>query len=196
VKEERQDLRPDGWVQDHGDVLFRYALARVRDRAVAEEVVQETFLAALKGKDQFKGQASERTWLVGILKHKLMDYFRKGSRESPVTDLISSEESPEDFFDRNGKWKIEPGAWGSDPADVLEKKEFWKTLKECMAGLPRRLADVFSLREFEGLETEEIRNLMGLSPTNLNVQLYRARVRLARCMDTSWFEKNEKDPQQ
>lgn len=195
MKEERKDLQPEMWVQDHGHVLFRYAMTRVRDRAVAEEVVQETFLAALKGKDHFKGQASVRTWLVGILKHKLMDYFRKSSRESPVTDLISSEESPEDFFDRNGKWKAAPGTWGDDPADVLEKKEFWKTFKECMAGLPQRLADVFSLREFEGLETEEIRNLMDLSTTNLNVLLYRARLRLARCLDTNWFEKSQKEAQ-
>jgi RNA polymerase sigma-70 factor (ECF subfamily) len=192
VKEEQQDLRPDRWVQEHGDLLFRYALVRVRDRAAAEEVVQETFLAALKGREQFKGRASERTWLVGILKHKLMDYFRKSSRESPVSDLISSGESAEDFFDRSGKWKAEPGAWGDDPANVLEKKEFWNTFKECMGGLPGRLADVFSLREFEGLGSEEIRNLMNLSATNLNVLLYRARTRLARCLDTNWFRTEQK----
>ena len=195
MKEEKQDLHPEIWIQDHGDYLLRYALLRLRNKQIAEDVVQETFLAALKGKDEFRGQASERTWLVGILKHKLTDYFRKSSRESPVTDLVASEESAEDFFDRNGKWKVEPGAWGDDPADVLEKKEFWKTFKECLAGLPKRLADVFSLREFEGLETEEIRNLMGLSTTNLNVQLYRARLRLARCLNTNWFEKIQKDPQ-
>ncbi|MGQ9647253.1 MAG: sigma-70 family RNA polymerase sigma factor [Thermodesulfobacteriota bacterium] len=195
MKEEKQDLHPEIWIQDHGDYLLRYALLRLRNKQIAEDVVQETFLAALKGKDEFRGQASERTWLVGILKHKLTDYFRKSSRESPVTDLVASEESAEDFFDRNGKWKVEPGAWGDDPAGVLEKKEFWKTFKECLAGLPKRLADVFSLREFEGLETEEIRNLMGLSTTNLNVQLYRARLRLARCLNTNWFEKIQKDPQ-
>lgn len=195
MKEEKQDLHPEIWIQDHGDYLFRYALVRLRNKQIAEDVVQETFLAALKGKDEFRGQASERTWLVGILKHKLTDYFRKSSRESPVTDLVASEESAEDFFDRNGKWKVEPGAWGDDPADVLEKKEFWKTFKECLAGLPQRLADIFSLREFEGLGTEEIRNLKGLSTTNLNVQLYRARLRLARCLNTNWFEKIQKDPQ-
>ena len=189
MKEERQDLRPDMWVQDHGDYLFRYAFIRVRDRAVAEDVVQETFLAALKGKDEFRGQASERTWLVGILKHKLMDYFRKSSRESPVTDFISSEESSEDFFDRNGKWKVEPGAWGDDPADILEKKEFWKTFKECMGELPGRLADVFSLREFEGLKSKEICNLFNVSTTNLNVMLFRSRMRLAQCLETNWFGK-------
>lgn len=195
MKEEKQDLHPEIWIQDHGDYLLRYALVRLRNKEIAEDVVQETFLAALKGKDEFRGQASERTWLVGILKHKLMDYFRKSGRESPVTDLVASEESAEDFFDRNGKWKVEPGAWGDDPADVLEKKEFWKTFKECLAGLPKRLADIFSLREFEGLGTEEIRNLKGLSTTNLNVQLYRARLRLARCLNTNWFEKIQKDPQ-
>ena len=193
MKEEQQDLRPDMWVQDHGDLLFRYALVRLRDRAAAEEVVQETFLAALKGREQFKGQASERTWLVGILKHKIIDYFRKSSREIPVTFLPSSEDSPEDVFDDDGKWKTEPGAWGDDPAGVLERKEFWKTFKECMGDLPRRLAEIFSLREFEGLGTEEIRNLMNVSATNLNVLLYRARLRLARCLDTNWFRTEQKE---
>jgi RNA polymerase sigma-70 factor (ECF subfamily) len=174
-------------------LLFRYALVRLRDRAAAEEVVQETFVAALKGREQFKGRASERTWLVGILKHKIIDYFRKRSREIPVSDLAPSGDPPEDIFDNNGKWKTEPGAWGDDPANVLEKKEFWKTFKECMGGLPGRLADVFSLREFEGLGAEEIRNLMNLSATNLNVLLYRARLRLARCLDTNWFRTERKE---
>lgn len=189
-----QTMNPDTWLKEHGDYLFRYALVRLRDRTNAEDVVQETFLAALKGKEQFRGQASVKTWLVGILKHKIIDHFRKNSREVPVTNLLSADESPEDVFDANGKWKEEPGVWRDDPADHLEKKEFWKIFRECLAGLPRRLADLFSLREFEGLKTEEICNQMDLSTTNLNVQLYRARLRLARCLDVNWFERKEKGP--
>jgi RNA polymerase sigma-70 factor (ECF subfamily) len=103
VKEERQDLQPDRWVQEHGDLLFRYALVRLRDRTAAEEVVQETFLAALKGREQFKGRASERTWLVGILKHEIIDYFRKSNREIPIGDVAVSEGPSEDITFSRGR---------------------------------------------------------------------------------------------
>ena len=180
-------VNPDTWLKDHGDYLFRYALVRLRDKTVAEELVQETFLAALKGKEQFKGHASERTWLVGILKHKIMDHFRKGTREIPVSSLTSPEDSPEEFFDRNGKWKEQPSHWENDPKETLEKKEFWNTFEACMTALPGHLSQAFALREIEELESEEICNLLKISSTNLNVSLFRARTRLARCLGKNWF---------
>jgi len=187
-----ETLNPENWGKDHADYLFRYALVRLRDRQGAEDVVQETFLAALKGKDQFKGLSSERTWLVGILKHKMMDYFRKPSRELPVSGLVTSEDPPEEFFDLNGKWQVKPSSWGDSPMDALEKKEFWKTFEACMSVLPGRLAQIFALREFEGLKNEEICNLFNVSTTNLNVMLFRSRMRLARCLETNWFGKKAK----
>jgi RNA polymerase sigma-70 factor (ECF subfamily) len=180
-------LNPDTWLKDHGDYLFRYALVRLRDRTIAEDVVQETFLAALKGWDQFRGRASVKTWLVGILKHKIIDHFRKNSREIPVTDLLSSDDSPEEFFDRHGKWKEQPSRWGNDPKEALEKKEFWNAFKACMTGLPGHLSQAFALREIDGLESREICNLLKISSTNLNVILFRARARLARCLEKNWF---------
>jgi RNA polymerase sigma-70 factor (ECF subfamily) len=187
-----QPLNPETWVKDHADYLFRYAIGRVRNREVAEDMVQETLLAAIKGKDQFKGEASERTWLVGILKHKMMDYFRKPSRELPVSGLVTSEDPPEEFFDLIGKWQVKPGSWGDSPMDALEKKEFWKTFEACLSALPGRLAQIFALREFEGLKSEEICNLLHVSTTNLNVMLFRSRIRLARCLGTNWFGKKAK----
>ena len=187
-----QPLNPETWVKDHGDYLFRYAIGRVRNREVAEDMVQETLLAALKGKDQFKGEASERAWLVGILKHKMMDYFRKPSRELPVSGLMTSEDPPEEFFDLNGKWALKPGSWGDNPIEALEKKEFWKTFEACLSALSGRLAQIFALREFEGLKSEEICNLFSVSTTNLNVMLFRSRMRLARCLETNWFGKKAK----
>jgi RNA polymerase sigma-70 factor, ECF subfamily len=165
---------PEIWLKEYGDYLFRYALVRLRNREIAEDLIQETFLAALRGKEKFKGEAAEKTWLVGILKHKIIDHFRKSSREFPMTDLLSSNVPEEGFFDGKGKWKVEPAIWADDPKEVLEKKEFWKKLEECILGLPSRLAQVFSLREFEGLETEQICNLMKISATNLGVIIYRA----------------------
>ncbi|OGP75274.1 MAG: hypothetical protein A2V86_07190 [Deltaproteobacteria bacterium RBG_16_49_23] len=192
MKEEQGNLNPDTWLKDHGDYLFRYALMRLRDKTAAEETVQETFLAALKGKDQFKGQASVRTWLVGILKHKIMDYFRKSSREFSFSELASLEDPSQDLFDQNGRWKAEPVPLRDDPEDVLEKKEFWKAFEACISSLPKRLAQIFALREFEGLRGEEICNLLGISSTNhLGVLMFRARAGLARCLETNWFGKKE-----
>jgi RNA polymerase sigma-70 factor (ECF subfamily) len=182
-----KSLDPEAWLREHGDYLFRYALIRLRDRTAAEDVVQEAFLAALKGREEFRGQASVKTWLVGILKHKIMDHFRKGSREIPVSSLTSPEDSAEEFFDRNGRWKEQPSHWGNDPKETLEKKEFWNTFEACMTALPGHLSQAFALREIEELESEEICNLLKISSTNLNVMLFRARARLARCLEKNWF---------
>lgn len=178
---------PENWLKEYGDYLFRYALVRLRIREIAEDLVQETFLAALRGKEKFKGEAAEKTWLVGILKHKIIDYFRKSNREFPISDLLSPEDPAEDFFDVKGKWKILPQTWADDPEDHLEKKEFWGKFAGCMSQLPSPLAQVFALREFEGLGSEQICNLLKISATNLGVILYRARMQLVRCLETSWF---------
>lgn len=183
----RQSSDPEAWLENHGDYLFRYALVRLRDKDIAGDMVQETFLAALKGKNRFKGAASERTWLVGILKHKIIDYFRRISRESPFSDLLPPGDRGEDFFDATGKWRKEFAPEADDPMEHLEKKEFWETFEACLSDLPRRLSRVFALREFEEMKGEEICNLLNISATNLSVMLYRARLRLGRCLEIKWF---------
>src|SRR5215510_12490677 len=94
-------LDPTIWLERHGDYLYRYAMLRLRDSSAAEDVVQETLLAALKSAARFAGASSERTWLVGILKHKISDWFR---RQRETTDSINSDE---EFFDKDGFWKSE-----------------------------------------------------------------------------------------
>lgn len=183
-----ESLHPETWVEEHGDYLFRCAMVRLRSQELAEEMVQETLLAALEGRDRFRGQASVRTWLVGILKHKIVDYFRRNSREFSVSVLASSEDSVEKVFDRDGNWRVQPAAWRDSPAETLEKREFWQTFETCMSELPQRLAQVFALREFDGLKSEEICKLLDISATNLDVIMYRTRLRLARCLDAKWFE--------
>ncbi len=192
--EHGQAPNPEMWLEDHGDYLFRYALVRLRDREIAEDMVQETFLAALGAREKFQARSSVRTWLVGILKHKILDHFRKSYREPPTSDLLSSEDPSEALFDENGKWKLRPIAWTDDPRAVLEQKEFWETLLRCMSELPRRLAEVFALRELEGLKGEEICSLMRISATNLGVMLHRVRMRLRHCLEINWFtQKPEKE---
>ena len=141
------------WVDEHGDCLYRYALARVRKPEVAEDLVQETFLAAVRGYEKFGGRSSVRSWLCGILKHKIIDHYRKAGRETSFTDLeFFSDESSEKFVSL-GFWKHDEGPreWQPDASEVMQRSEFWQTMRACLGKLPERVASVFSLREMEGV---------------------------------------------
>jgi len=178
------------WVEEHGDYLFRYAVLRTKDQELAEELVQETFLAAVKGQDSFLGNSSVRTWLVGILKHKLIDHYRKASRENVLSYDINDDSTINRYFSKDGHWADEfnPGAWQDDPSQVVEQKEFFSTLDQCLTKLPERLRHVFSLRELEDLSTEEICKVLDITPTNLWVILHRARVSLRDCLEMNWIK--------
>jgi len=182
-------LDPARWVDDHGDALFRYALARIGDRDTAEELVQEALLAALGARDRFTGQSSERTWLIGILKHKMIDHLRRPSQEQAASGLDSLETQSEDVFDRRGVWRQYPRRWRGRPEQTLEDEEFWVVFQRCFSGLPRRLAEVFALRELDEMATESICDVLSVSATNLWTLLYRARLRLRRCLEVHWFER-------
>jgi RNA polymerase sigma-70 factor (ECF subfamily) len=178
---------PATWVDQHGDFLFRFALSRLGNRAVAEDMVQETFLAALRAEKRFSGRSAERTWFVGILKHKIVDFLRRHVREQPVSVLNPSGEMSEELFDTSGWWQVKPARWPSEPGEVLEKKEFWKVFCHCLERLPPRLRAVFSLREMDELPTDEVCEALKVTPGNLGVLLYRARMGLRRCLELNWF---------
>jgi len=182
---------PETWVDEHGDALYSYALSRLKNPASAEDVVQETFLAALKADGAFSGKSSMRTWLIGILKHKIVDLIRKESREQPIDGIETMEASDEKFFDRKGRWRVAPADWQVHPHKILEQKEFRRVLAGCLAHLPDRLRSVFSLREMEQESTEEISKVLDITPTNLWVMLYRARMRLQTCLNENWFSHPE-----
>jgi RNA polymerase sigma-70 factor, ECF subfamily len=182
---------PCTWVDRHGDVLYRYALLRLRHPALAEEVVQETFLAALQARERFSGRSSERTWLVGILKHKIADYYRQVSRERPVEDVQAWTEETREAFD-GGHWNMDQGAgpleWGGSAESVVQEKEFREILSQCLSYLPERLAAAFTLREMEALNTKEVCKILNISATNLWVMLHRARHQMRQCLERRWFE--------
>ena len=178
---------PEHWVDLHGDALFRFALLRVGGREIAEELVQETFLAALRSRESFGGRSSERTWLIGILKRKIVDHFRKLHREHITVEGDERAAEIGDFFTPKGSWKSPPGPWKTVLESAEERREFWTAFGNCLLTLPRRLADAFCLRELGGLEVEEVCQVLNVSPTNLWVQLYRARMLLRRCLETSWL---------
>ena len=127
---------PETWVDEYGDALFRYALFRIQDGSVAEDQVQETFLAALRGKDNFAGRSSLRTWLFGILKHKIIDSLRKKHRERPTEDIGELSRELDQQFETNGHWKMGPSSWEGNPDDAYQQQEFWGVFKECLSKLP------------------------------------------------------------
>ena len=187
------NLDPEIWLDQYGDYLYRFALARVKDPAVAEDLVQETFLAALHGRKRFKGHSAVKTWLSAILKHKIVDYLRKKSREQLINDTDTLAETVDGFFHRNGSWKIRPEKWNLDPSKIYEQREFMDTLFKCLAELPDRQAKAFMLREMEGYGTKEICNVLQVSSTNIWVMLYRARMFLRRCLEIFWFTKAKEE---
>lgn len=186
----RIKLNPEAWVKDHGDILYRFALARLRNPELAANAVQETFLAALKAQKRFAGRSSERTWMVGILKHKIIDEFRKKYHEIPVTDLQSDgDDALNAFFDNTGHPYKYPSEWELKTDSLAYKHEFWNAINECLKKLPHRAAAAFTLRELDELETKEICKLLKISVTNLWVILHRARLQLRACLEKNWFEK-------
>ena len=173
------------------DYLYRFALLHLRDEPRAQDVVQETLLAAMESRSNFSGRAQLRTWLTGILKHKIIDVFRRQSREAPL-ETASEAESDEDFadlyFNPNDRdhWRTFPTTWGN-PEKSLEQKRFWEVFDACSKVMPPQIARVFVMRELMGLETEEICKELGITANNCWVMLYRARMNLRQCLETRWF---------
>jgi len=174
-------------VDQFGDYLYRYAISRVRDSTIAEDLVQEVFLAAFQSRKNFQHRSSEKTWLTGILKHKIADSFRKKAKEQWVDNIESNINKLEKFFDQKGQWKIKPVNWNADPYKLYEQNEFMKVLFDCLAGLSERQAKAFILREVVGESTKEICKILDISATNSWVILYRARMHLRSCIEVNWF---------
>lgn len=186
---------PVRWVEDHGDYLYAYAMLRLRHPSKAQDAVQETFLAALRSRDGYAGQSAERGWLIGILKHKIYDHYRKAARETLFTDLEFYQEAErETFVERglhHGAWArdLAPTDWASKPGESLDREEFWKAFRQCASKLPRNISRAFLMRELDGAETGTICSVLRISESNLWVMLHRARMALRRCLETNWFNR-------
>ena len=184
------DKTPHDWLNEHGDYLYRFALARLRDPHLAEDAVQETLLAAIKS-PSFDGKSAPRTWLTGILKHKIVDLIRKQHREQPVEDVMShavETDVTDEYFNDSGHWADRPGAWPS-AENVLEQQQFLTVLQHCLERLPASLARLFLLREVHEEDNENICKELQISPTNAWVMLYRARMGLRQCLELHWLGK-------
>jgi RNA polymerase sigma-70 factor (ECF subfamily) len=184
------------WLEDHGDALFRYALVRVRNRETAEDLVQDTLLAALRARDRFAGRSSVGTWLTGILKNKIIDHYRKQGRQTTFTDLSFFRDECADQFDGEGFWDhdhgLGPKEWRPPSDEVLHRAEFWQVLRACLDKLPPRVAQVFTLRVVDDLTSKEVCEVTRVSESNLWVMLHRARMALRECFERNWFEQPTK----
>jgi len=184
---------PASWVDLYGNLLYRFALFRVKNPSIAEELVQETFLAALKSRANFQGRSTARTWLIAILKHKIVDHIRQLIRE-PASDRVEAlsdtfaNDPVEGNFKDDGGWLNRPAKWDVNPMKIYEQKEFMAILYRCLADLPERQSQAFMMRELDGLSTEEICKSLNISATNSWVMLYRARMWLRQCIEKNWLD--------
>lgn len=161
-------------------------MARLPGRADAEDAVQETLLAALRSQRTFRGDSAERTWLTGILKHKVVDMMRAAGRREPTASIDDSDAEP-DLFRANDRWKRPPASFAIDEQDLVEKEEFWQQVESCMEDMPPRQARVLVLHYLDDSEPETTCKQLEVTTTNLWVLLHRARLRLRACLEASWF---------
>lgn len=182
---------PEQWVEQCGEYLFGYALKRVSDRELARDLVQETLLAGLNSITSFDGKSSFQTWITGILRHKIMDHFRKKYRGDFINNSINIED--QDLFikkgPKRGHWITDQGPrdWGKQPDSQLRQQEFLDILNSCLNALPNKIADVFRLSELDSMESTFICKEFGITPDYFWVIMHRARKRLRKCLEHKWL---------
>jgi RNA polymerase sigma-70 factor (ECF subfamily) len=172
----------------HRGYLLRVARLQLRNDELAEDVVQDTLLAALQAADGFSGKSSVKTWLTGILRHKIVDVIRR-KKAAPTFATLEDECQIDDFdalFDGTGHWENPPATWG-DPAGDLERRQFFDVVDFCLEKLPPNTARVFMMREVMGLASDEVCKELSITSTNLWVIMYRARMALRQCLEQNWF---------
>lgn len=182
-------LFPALWVQNHGDYLYNFAYSRVQSKELAEDLVQETFVAALKAANSFQGKSSEITWLISILKRKVIDYYRKASTKKEIPSSHFSVPFHKDGS-KEGEWILDraPKIWPSDLDDPIHQEEFRDILTTCLGQLPDKWKAVFVLKFMEDATSEEVCKELDCTPSNLWVMLHRARLKLRECMEMNWLK--------
>lgn len=178
------NLNPEKWVNEYGDYLYSFAMSRLSSQALAEDLLQETFLSAYQARDSFKGNSNEKTWLVSILKRRIADHYRKKSRSKEQSSTFDSPFVQEDFL--NGTWKENrtPQQW-DDAEDWANDEDFIKIIKKCISILPDKWKSVFSMKHVEEANNAEICELLEVSEANIWTILHRCRLQLRECIEKS-----------
>ncbi|WP_047246305.1 sigma-70 family RNA polymerase sigma factor [Maribacter thermophilus] len=179
-------LQPDNWVDNYADYLYNYAVGRVSNSEVAKDLVSETFLSALKSAKNFKGDAAERTWLIAILKRKVIDYYRKINSNKGKAEVRISYASG---TDTDGDWLEEQVAdpFSNFENSAIENEELGLAIQKCISKLPKKQALVFNMKTIQGISTDDICNELEINPSNLWVMIHRARTSLMDCLNENWF---------
>jgi RNA polymerase sigma-70 factor (ECF subfamily) len=178
---------PEQWVDLYGNYMYRYALARVADPETAQDLVQEALVAAIQSYGRFQGRSSVKTWLIAILKRKIVDHYRRASNRQITDDIEAVANNVDKMFNNNGHWRVFPNEWTVKPDVAFEQQEFMDVLYKCISALPARLAEIFMLREFDEMSTKLICEKLEISESNSWVMLYRARMQLRQCLETNWL---------
>jgi RNA polymerase sigma-70 factor (ECF subfamily) len=183
---QKHTINTNNWIDNYADYLYNYSISRVSNADLAKDLVQDTFFAGLKSAKNFQGKASERTWLVSILKRKIIDYYRKINSKKGQAEVRMS------FYDdgeNEGSWLEErvPQSWDNASEKKIENEELKNQLESCIQKLPEKYAIVFRMKTVQEFETEEICKELGITSSNLWVIIHRARTQLRKCMEDNWF---------
>lgn len=190
-----QGLNDPGIISELRRQMLRFATLQLNNSELAEDAVQEALISAMKNADSFAGNAAFKTWVFAILKNKIADTLRQRQRLVEASRLLHADEEDEDLdelFDRKGFWQPDerPQTWGN-PEGAVHNQHFWRVFEACLDHLPGQQARLFMMREFVEMETKEICAAVGITVSNLNVSLHRARLRLRECLENKWFVAGE-----
>lgn len=177
-----------GCLEEHGDYLLCFSLVHVNDSSTAEDLVQEAYLSAAKSIHSFERRSSPKTWLRSILRNKIIDHYRKQSRDKSEEYVEDISNERLDDFGKFGIWKKFFDEWKPlDPEKTLEQKRLYQAYQSCMSQLPEKFREVFILRVVDGLSVKEICNILPLTSSNISVRLHRARFMLRDCLTKNWY---------
>ena len=179
-------IDPNNWIDRYSDYLFNYTISRVNDKEIAQDIVQDTFFAGLKSMKNFKGEASERTWLISILKRKIIDHYRKINSKKGKTEVRMSYNSD---IESEGDWLEEQVSDSSEnnAEEILINEELGTAILNCLSKLPKKQGEVFKMKTIQGFDTDVICNEFNITASNLWVIVHRARTALANCLKENWF---------
>jgi RNA polymerase sigma-70 factor (TIGR02943 family) len=182
-------LNPEKWVELYADGLYTYARWKVKDEETAQDLVQETFLSALKSSSGFRGESSEKTWLKAILKNKILDHYRKHYQQAKQESISEETDSLAYWFAEDGHWKKEhrPENWKNTDVDPIESKEFYRVLSSCRDKLSPKQQLLFTAKYLDDRDSNDISKELDLSSSNYWVILHRMRVQIRECLENNWF---------
>ncbi|MFN0030611.1 MAG: sigma-70 family RNA polymerase sigma factor [Flavobacteriales bacterium] len=182
------------WVRDYADGMHSWALHKTSDKQSAEDLVQETFLAATQSFSKFENRSQAKTWLYSILNNKIIDHHRKQFRQKTVSFETQTEKRGDafmhHFFDENNEWNEtqSPAEWNDGQENLLDNLDFLRALQQCMGKLPAQWGSALQLKYLEEKKGELICKELGITPTNFWQILHRAKLQLRKCVEQNWFQ--------